>query len=183
MLVFAGVRRVVRRLRGRRPTPVVIAHEHEHPVHEPHPAEVAADRDRAVASAGGRAIPGAHSHRHQHVVPMPDDPFLSYGRATSFGVGMIHGVGAETPTQVALFLAAAGAGGKGAGVVLLGFFLAGLVTSNTAIAVASTFGFLGASTNFMVYAALSVAIAAFSLVLGSLLLFSQGDVLPTIFST
>ena len=72
---------------------------------------------------------------------------MNYGRATAFGVGMIHGVGAETPTQVVIFLTAAGAGGKFAGVVLLGCFLIGLVSSNSLIAVASTFGLLGATKN------------------------------------
>ena len=38
---------------------------------------------------------------------------MNYGRRTAFGVGMIHGVGAETPTQVLIFLAAAGASGRG----------------------------------------------------------------------
>lgn len=186
MLVFAGVRRVVRRVRGRQGEPVVIAHEHEHRACDPHPTEATVERHVAgVAGVAGRrqAGLGSHTHRHSHVAPMPDDPFLAYGRATSFGVGMIHGVGAETPTQVLLFLTAAGAGGRGAGVFLLVCFLAGLVTSNTAIAVASTFGFLGASTNFGLYAAVSVVIAAFSLALGFVFLLGQGAVLPAIFSS
>ena len=112
---------------------------------------------------------------------MPDDPFLSYGRSTAFGIGMIHGVGAETPTQVLLFLTAAGAGGRGTGVVLLGCFLAGLITSNTAIALSSTFGFLRASNNFVAYAAVSVVVATFSLATGAVFLFGQGKVLPAIF--
>ena len=56
---------------------------------------------------------------------MPDDPFVNYGRGTSFGVGMLHGIGAETPTQVLIFLAAAGAGGVAVGLLLLGCFIVG----------------------------------------------------------
>jgi len=82
---------------------------------------------------------------------MPDDPFLHYGKATAFGVGMIHGVGAETPTQVLIFLAAAGAGGTGVGLALLVCFLISLLSSNTLIAVGGTLGFLGASRNFKLY--------------------------------
>ncbi|MBI2710165.1 MAG: hypothetical protein HYX34_10785 [Actinobacteria bacterium] len=121
-----------------------------------------------------------HRHHHRHVAPMPDDPFLSYGKATSFGVGMIHGIGAETPTQVLLFLTAAGAGGRGTGVFLLVWFLAGLITSNTAIALASTFGFLRASDRFAIYAAVSVTIACFSVVLGTIFVLGRGGVLPSI---
>lgn len=183
MLVFAGVRRLVRRIRGRHETLVVITHEHEHLADDPHPADATLERHSARVAAGRPPALSTHSHPHRHVAPMPDDPFLVYGRTTSFGVGMIHGVGAETPTQVLLFLTAAGAGGKGAGVFLLVCFLSGLVTSNTAIAVASTFGFLGASTNFRLYAAVSVVIASFSLVLGLAFLVGQGGVLPAIFGT
>ena len=58
---------------------------------------------------------------------------MTYGSRSAFGVGMIHGIGAETPTQVLIFLAAAGAGGKLVGLTLLGCFLVGLLTSNTLI--------------------------------------------------
>ena len=183
MLVFAGIRRLVHHVRARNAIPVVVTHEHEHPDDEPHPADVANNRHHALAAAGRQPVAGTHSHRHHHVAAMPVDPFLAYGRVTSFGVGMIHGVGAETSTQVLLFLIAAGTGGKGAGVLLLVIFLAGLITSNTAIAVASTFGFLGASTNFTLYAAVSVAIATFSLALGLLFVLGQGGVMPGILST
>jgi high-affinity nickel-transport protein len=47
------------------------------------------------------------------------------------GVGVIHGLGAETPSQLALFLLAAHLGGVQRGFVGLGFFLAGLLLMNT----------------------------------------------------
>ena len=37
----------------------------------------------------------------------------SYGPRTSFGVGMIHGIGAETGTQVLLIAAVGGASSAG----------------------------------------------------------------------
>jgi hypothetical protein len=76
---------------------------------------------------------------------VPDDPFMRYGTATALTVGMVHAVGAETPTQVVLFLSAVGAGGRTAGTILLITFLVGLFVSNTLIAIAGTFGFLRAS--------------------------------------
>lgn len=178
LLLFAAVRRLVRRRRGSQSGPIVIEHDHEHPADEPHPSEPALDHELALVRTprDSAASPHSHRHSHRHVVSMPDDPFLSYGRATSFGVGMIHGVGAETPTQVMVFLTAAGATGTGTGLLLLVFFIAGLITSNTAIAIASSLGFLGASSNFKLYATISVVIAIFSLALGTL--FLAGGAVP-----
>lgn len=182
MLVIAGVARLVHRRRGSKP--VVVVHEHAHSVHEVHGAELA---QHAVAvsvpvgaGAGAPAGSAHHSHAHVHIASMPADPFLSYGRLTAFGVGMLHGVGAETPTQILLFLAAASAGGKGAGLLLLLVFVVGLLISNSLIATASTFGFLRVSSSFAAYATVSVVIALFSLVIGTVFLFGHGGVLPTI---
>jgi hypothetical protein len=171
MLLFSGVRAGYRKL-------VTIVHDHEHDVTEVH------DHDRALelVHAGGAASSGAHhSHPHRHVGSMPDDPFVNYGRGTSFGVGMLHGIGAETPTQVLIFLAAAGAGGVAVGLLLLGCFIVGLLASNTLIALAATAGFLGATKNFKIYATVSVLTAGFSLVIGSLFLFGSAGILPAFF--
>jgi hypothetical protein len=188
MLVFGGVRRGARWLRARRHPAgaevvevVEVVHDHEHPVSEPHrdPVHVHA---AAAVTAGGSAAPAAvHRHGHRHLATMPADPFLDYGKGTAFGVGMIHGVGAETPTQVLIFLAAAGAGGRGVGLLLLMCFLVGLVASNTLIALAGTFGFLGATRNFPLYATVSVVTAVFSLVVGTLFLVGRSTVLPAFF--
>jgi hypothetical protein len=173
MLVFAGVRKAWRRLR---PLPVVINHDHEHGEHHhaDEPALVAA----AAAAASG---PPAHRHSHRHLGTLPDDPFMAYGRATAFGVGMLHGIGAETPTQILLFVAAAGVGGRTGGVLMLVAFLAGLLTSNSLIAVASTFGFLRATRNFAVYATVAVVTGTFSLAIGTVFLLGHSTALPAMF--
>ncbi len=91
-------------------------------------------------------------------------------------IGMVHGVGAETPTQVLVFLAAAHVAGAAAGVGLLALFIAGIFVSNTAIALASTCGYLNAARNFRVYAGVALVNAAFSLVVGTV--FLTGGSLP-----
>jgi high-affinity nickel-transport protein len=94
---------------------------------------------------------------------------------------MLHGVGAETPTQVLIFLAAARAGRPEIGVFLLVVFIAGLITSNSAIALASTYGYLSASRNFAIYASVAVLTGVFSLGIGGLFLLGEGALLPAIF--
>jgi hypothetical protein len=181
MLIFSGLRRGYRWARGWRRDPVIIDHDHEHRVEELH--DVAHLNDDVRVTAGRIADPPhTHAHGHRHVVPLPDDPFMNYGRATSFAIGMIHGVGAETPTQVLIFVAAAGAGGRRAGILLLGCFIAGLLTSNSVVAVAATFGFLGAARNWKLYLTVSVLTASFSLVIGTIFLLGRSTILPAMFS-
>ena len=121
-----------------------------------------------------------HPHPHPHEHPMPAVPPGGYGQGTAFGVGLLHGVGAETPTQVLIFLAAAGAVGTGVGVLILVAFVAGLLTSNSIIALTASYGFLRATRSFTVYAAVAVITAGFSLVVGGLLLTGRGSVLPAL---
>ena len=179
MLVFAGIRSAWWRLRGRgaaRRDP----HDHERePVHvHTGGEEVVADDRIAEWHHGHHGRPGHHHHKH----PEPDDPFVDYQRGTSFLVGMLHGVGAETPTQILIFTAAAGAGGKAAGIAVLGAFLVGLMTSNSIITVGSAFGFLRASKNFAVYATVAVITGVFSLAIGVLFVLGQDSLLPALFA-
>jgi hypothetical protein len=179
MLVFAAVRRAARWARQRRnDDEVVVTHDHPHCPDERHP-----DGHQAVAASvgGGASVITEHRHGHRHIGTLPDDPFLTYAGPTAFGVGMIHGVGAETPTQILLFLAAASAGGTGEGVLLLCAFLVGLLSSNSLIALAGTFGFLGAAKNWKLYVGVSVVTAAFSLVIGTIFLLGSATLLPAFF--
>lgn len=178
MLVFSAVRRGARWARRR-----LAAEEH-----------AGAGRGRATGSValaqrpdpeaapelyhhGHHGRPGHHHHRAE-----PHDVQMSYGPGAAIGVGMIHGVGAETPTQVLIFLAAAGAGGRGVGVLVLVAFIVGLLASNTLITLGSAVGFLRAQRNFPVYAAVAVLTAAFSLVIGTLFVIGRPDVLPALFA-
>jgi cytochrome c biogenesis protein CcdA len=184
MLLFAAVRRVWRRLRPAGPGgPLVIDHDHPHAAHHHGEDDGPGRGVRSAdgAAAGAVAVKTAHRHSHRHLGTLPDDPFMAYGRATAFGVGMLHGIGAETPTQILLFVAAAGVGGRTGGVVMLLAFLAGLLTSNSLIALASTFGFLRATRNFAVYAGVAVVTGTFSLLIGAVFLFGHATALPAIF--
>jgi high-affinity nickel-transport protein len=153
----------------------VIEHEHEHPVDEHHDHE----HDPEPAGAVGRTtVISRHSHRHRHVASLPDDPLPTYGGGAAVGVGMIHGIGFETPTQALVFVTAAGAGSRVTGLLVLACFLAGLLAANTVVAIASTLGFTGAGSRARLYTVASLVAAAASLALGLLYVFGRGDIMP-----
>jgi hypothetical protein len=180
MLIFAGVRRGSRWIRAR-----VRAGRGHATGRVPVGAGVGVGT--ATAESGDeQARLWHHGHHgrpghHHHTRPEPDDTFMNYGKATAFGVGMIHGVGAETPTQVLVFLAAAGAGGRWVGVVVLLTFIVGLLASNTLITLGSAFGFLRASEHFGIYVTVALVTAAFSLVIGTIFLLGETTLLPALF--
>jgi len=188
MLIFAGVRKGARWIRARgtsggergaasRPTA-----GHEGPDDRLSPVLVGADEgvDDEDASMWHHGHHGRRGHHH-HARPEPDEAFMNYGKVTSFSVGMIHGIGAETPTQVLIFLAVAGAGGVFSGILVLVVFIAGLLTSNSLITLGSAFGFLKASKNFAIYASVAVLTGVFSLVIGTIFVLGKTTVLPAIF--
>jgi len=133
--------------------------------------------DTDPAARGGSRI-AAPTHRHEHAHSGDGD----YSNASSVGIGALHGIGAETPTQVIVFLAAATAGGIGAGLAVLLAFVVGLVVANSAITMASAFGLAAASKGRRVQLTMGVATAAMSIVIGSLFLLGIDGVLPAFFA-
>jgi hypothetical protein len=117
----------------------------------------------------------ARLHGHSHVEPVE---MSAYGARTAFGVGMIHGIGAETGTQV-LFIAAIGtAAGAGLGIPMLVAFLIGLLISNTAIVVITATGFVASQLRQQIYVAIGVVAGTFSLAVGAIFLLQAEDMLP-----
>lgn len=138
MLVFAGVRRVGRRLR--------------------------------------RALPGTEHHNaHEH----PHEPD-QYGVGTSYSIGLLHGIGAETGTQVLIIGTAVGAASKGMAVAVLFTFVVGLLISNSLVIGLTAAGFSSARKREALYVAAGALAAAFSLFLGALYLSESGDLLPSL---
>ena len=116
-----------------------------------------------------------HSHEHEHVHGIDQ-----YGPRTAYTVGLIHGIGAETGTQVLIIATAVGAGTKVMGVAALMAFVLGILISNTFVTVATTFGFVSARRRQTVYVFAGVLAAAFSLVVGVIFLFASGGILPNL---
>jgi high-affinity nickel-transport protein len=174
MLIFSAVRNAYRRVRpvvAPRPQPVHVHVSGDESI----ALDVADDIPVSEWHHGHHGRPGHHHHEH----PEPE-AFMNYGRRTAFVVGMIHGVGAETPTQLIIFLTIAGAGGHLAGEILLVTFLVGLLTSNSLITIGSAFGFVRASKNWTLYLTVALLTAVFSLVIGVLFVLGKGTVLPAL---
>ncbi|HET8571295.1 MAG TPA: hypothetical protein VFN14_05350 [Candidatus Limnocylindria bacterium] len=117
----------------------------------------------------------ARLHGHEHVEPVE---MSSYGVRTAFGVGMIHGVGAETGTQVLIIAAIGGAAGAGLGVPMMFAFILGLLISNTVIIVLSATGFVASQLRQRIYIVVGVLAGTFSLLVGALFLFEAEGALP-----
>jgi cytochrome c biogenesis protein CcdA len=127
-----------------------------------------------VARYGWRRLQ-ARLHGHEHVEPLE---MSSYGTRTAFGVGMIHGIGAETGTQVLLIAAVGGAASAGLGVPMLFAFVIGLLISNLAIVLFSSLGFTASQTRERIYVGIGAVAGCFSLVIGAVFLFGLDGVLP-----
>ena len=113
-------------------------------------------------------------HGHEHV---PSAHSTQYGPMTAFVVGMIHGVGAETGSQALLLAGVAGVTGA-TGIVILLAFVAGLLVSNTLVAVVSASGFIGAQRMQTVYVVVGALAGTASLVIGVLFIGGLGADLP-----
>ncbi len=110
---------------------------------------------------------------HKHV-----DPSEPYTKSSVFVIGVIHGLGAETPSQLLLFLLAANLGGLGRGFLGLAMFLAGLLIMNT-LMTASAVGIFGVSAARPRLMRLVIGLtAAYSLIVGSIFLFGSSAFLP-----
>ena len=117
----------------------------------------------------------ARLHGHEHVEPLE---MSSYGARTSFGVGMIHGVGAETGSQVLLIAAVGGAASAGLGVPMLLAFVLGLLISNFVIVLLSSVSFVSSQTREWLYVSIGAVAGLFSLFVGTIFLFGLDTVLP-----
>ena len=93
-------------------------------------------------------------------------------------IGLIHGIGATTPTQLILFTAAAGAGTPLQGMMAVGAFAAGLMVTHTILAFVSIIGFSALLQRKFVYRSLALLTCAYSLFLGILYITGTGYILP-----
>lgn len=118
------------------------------------------------------------SYWHNHDFPRPGDTVWDYNWKSVLIIGVVHGLGAETPSQLMIFLLAANLGGVGKGFVGLTMFIIGLLAMNT-VMTASAVGLFGFSSRLPRLQRVVTALTAiYSLAVGAIFLFGSSGLLP-----
>jgi high-affinity nickel-transport protein len=123
-----------------------------------------------------RRLTGRACGTGYHVHPVGQ--YRRYGARAAFAVGVVHGLGAETGTQVLLIASVGGAADRALGAGLLLAFVAGMLLSNAALAFATSLGFLSGRHARTVYVVLAALTAAASLYVGACALLGLPNGLP-----
>lgn len=124
-----------------------------------------------------RLFPAQHSH-----LPLEKEhsEYQAYGVRSCFVLGLIHGAGAETPTQVVLFATAAGAGGATTGSLVLLAFVFGLLICNSGMSLLVSLGFRQARHRMVFSLSLGILTGIFSSIVGVLFLLGKSALLPAL---
>src|SRR5579875_1924060 len=104
----------------------------------------------------------------------------NYSSSSVFCIGILHGLGAETPTQLMLFLLTASLGGTILGLLGLLAFGTGLVVMNTLMTAALSGVFGTGKLHPGFYRAVAAVGALYSLAIGVVFLFGASERLPSI---
>ena len=103
-----------------------------------------------------------------------------YGTTSTFLVGVIHGLGAETPTQLMLFFTTANLGGTVVGLTGLLMFILGLLIMNTLMCASAAGLFSVSFSRPSAMRALTLATSAYSIVVGMIFLMGAAEKLPSL---
>lgn len=100
---------------------------------------------------------------------------------TAFSIGVLHGTGAETPTQVVLFASAGASGSSGAAALILGAFIVGLLISDAMVAFFWLSGRLTGARFPAVQLGLGLMTGLASVTVGVLFVAGMSAMLPALF--
>jgi len=115
---------------------------------------------------------------HNHQLASPTKSGWNYSFKSVLLIGVVHGLGAETPSQLMIFLLAANLGGLGKGFLGLCMFIVGLLAMNTAMT-ASAVGLFGISSRMPRFQYVVTALTAiYSLAVGTFFLLGSSVLLP-----
>ena len=110
--------------------------------------------------------------------PRPERFQWMYTGRSVFFIGVLHGVGAETPSQLALFFLTANLGGTSRGMTGLAAFALGLVTMNALMTASMGTAFRAGGHHPRFYHLIAWTGAAYSCIIGTIFLFGIADRLP-----
>lgn len=147
------------------------AGQHHHPINQSR---------IALAISGLRYLAWRIRNVWDRSLPKPDPFAFRYDQSSVFTVGIIHGLGAETPSQLLLFLLAANLGGTSRGLIGLLAFIAGLLVMNTLMTASASGVFAGSIARPRLQAAVTSLAAVYSFAIGTIFLFGLSDHLPAL---
>lgn len=110
--------------------------------------------------------------------PKPERFQWMYSGKSVFLIGVLHGIGAETPSQLALFFLTANLGGTSRGILGLAAFSAGLVAMNALMTASLGGAFKAGGQHPRFYQIIAWTGAAYSCIIGIIFLFGISDRLP-----
>ncbi|HEV2710623.1 MAG TPA: hypothetical protein VGU67_10450 [Edaphobacter sp.] len=134
----------------------------------------------ALLISGARYTHWQVRRRFNPATPEPEPFAFQYNQSSVFVVGIIHGLGAETPSQLLLFLLAANLGGTSRGFIGLLCFITGLLMMNTLMTASASGIFAGATNRPRIQTIVTSLTAAYSFVIGAIFLLGASDKLPAL---
>jgi hypothetical protein len=134
----------------------------------------------ALIIRGYRRLRRRFSSAQQDSSSAANDEDRNYTGSIAFGIGVIHGLGAETPSQLALFLLAANLGGVAKGIGGMAMFLAGLLVMNTLMTASACGLFHGSAPHPKVMRFFVGLTAVYSFLVGCVFLLGSSGRLPII---
>jgi high-affinity nickel-transport protein len=112
--------------------------------------------------------------------PRPERFQWMYNGKSVFLIGGLHGVGAETPSQLALFFLTANLGGTSRGMMGLAAFSVGLVAMNALMTASIGGAFRTSGHHPRFYHLIAWTGAIYSFAIGLIFLFGVSDHLPSL---
>ncbi|HEU5457498.1 MAG TPA: hypothetical protein VFU68_02650 [Terracidiphilus sp.] len=132
----------------------------------------------AIAINGVRWLAWRARRLRNPALPQPDPFQWMYTGKSVFFVGVLHGIGAETPSQLALFFLTANLGGTSRGMLGLAAFALGLVAMNALMTASLGGAFRAGAGHPRVFRAIAWTGALYSLTIGVIFLFGVSARLP-----
>ena len=112
--------------------------------------------------------------------PAPQRFQWMYNGKSVFLIGMLHGIGAETPSQLALFFLTANLGGTSRGMLGLAAFSIGLITMNALMTASIGGAFRASGPHPRLFHAIAWTGAIYSCAIGLIFLLGISDRLPAL---
>src|ERR1039458_7867266 len=122
----------------------------------------------AAPMGRGRALLAIASRIRRR--PVIEDTAGGYGPKSSLSLGVLHGIGAETPTQLSVLLITSNLGGLQNGILGLSVFAVGMFASNMVLTTAATSVFAVSKARPVMFRALGALTASYSIWIGTRLM-------------